>query len=101
MTRASASRATWSLYSTLYHGRLSLRVLRPVPRMSLLLSLNDDVLDLITAKLSATSINTSKAVNKRFLARGRRVLKTHAKFAARRAAYRLEGDMGDMLDCIE
>ena len=65
--------------------------------MSLLLSLNDDVLDLITAKLSATSINTSKAVNKRFRARGRRVLQTHANFAARRAAYRLEGDMGNML----
>ena len=69
--------------------------------MSLLLALNDDVLDLITAKLSATSINTSKAVNKRFKTRGRRVLQTHANFAARRAAYRLEGHMGDMLKLIQ
>lgn len=66
--------------------------------MSLLLSLNDDVIEHITAKLSATNINSLKAVNKRLRARGRRVLQTHAKFAARRAAYRLEGHMGDMLN---
>ena len=66
--------------------------------MSLLLALNDDALEHITAKLSATNINTLKAVNKRLRTRGRRVLQTHAKFAARRAAYRLEGHMGDMLN---
>ena len=66
--------------------------------MSLLLALNDDALEHITAKLSATNINTLKAVNKRLRTRGRRVLQTHAKFAARRAAYWLEGHMGDMLN---
>ena len=56
-----------------------------MPLNSPLLTLNDDVIEYIVLKLSLASIKSLKGCCKRLRARGRRVLTTHAQFAARRA----------------